>query len=280
MRIYLDTKDLINLIEKSFPCNTEDFDNKLRPNGYQLVISFANILEISAPLLHDRIGTKIMGLLNKIEKLPIIFIKADVIALELSEAIKAYEQSREYNHINPFVNSFDEVLISPPMSKYSLKRSLSETMFMMWNQSPDIFRGFNQYSIKLKNVLDEDRAVKKHPELRDHFFVAVARSLKMSKLAFPQQELSKLAQWIYESTSRCPSMRVRYEVYHKLRQNKTDTVKCGDIADFSHMDYLPYVDMITLDRRMATYAKRVCSDLRLDLRGKIYKSIQEILIHI
>lgn len=280
MRIYLDTKDLINLIEKSFPCSTENFDNKLRLNSHQLVISFANILEISAPLLHDSIETKVMGLLNKIEKLPITFIKAGVIAMELSEAIKAYEQSREYNHIKPFVNSFDEVLISPPMSKYSMKRSLSETMFVMWNQSPDIFKGFYKYSRKFKNVLDEDRAVKKHPELSEHFVVTVARSLKMSKLAFPQQELSKLAQWIYESTSRCPSVRVGYEVYHKLRQNKTDTAKCGDIADFSHVDYLPYVDMITLDRRMATYAKRVCSDLRLDFGSKIYKSIEEILIHI
>ena len=74
MRVYLDTKDLINIFEKSCPCNTDQFHNLLRDKGHQLILSFVNIMEISAPLLISQAKTNVMRLLNRIEEMPIKYI--------------------------------------------------------------------------------------------------------------------------------------------------------------------------------------------------------------
>jgi len=50
MYIYLDTKDLINLFEKSNSSEIEDFKDLLIEGSHKLVLSTANVFEISSPL--------------------------------------------------------------------------------------------------------------------------------------------------------------------------------------------------------------------------------------
>ena len=277
MKIFLDTRDIINLFEKNIPCSVEFFRNKMSSNGHQLVLSFASVMEIVAPLLQKNTSTSVMRLLNHIESVPVTFIKANTSQLELAEAIRSYCNGTEYCKIHPFVSSFAEVPIGHPENKHALKMSLSEVVFGLWTHSPDILKGFNKYHAEMIRVLNEDRTEEWPPSLGDHFAVVVARHLKKGKFEFPRSELRAFAQWIYDNPLRCPGFRLGYEVYHKLRYNKTDKAKTGDIADFSHVDYLPYVDMITLDRRMTTYTRQAWSALGVDYGSSLYNTAEDIL---
>ena len=51
-----------------------------------------------------------MSLLNKLEKMPIVYMHADSQGLELKEALNAFGNKREYLPVVPFVKRFDETL--------------------------------------------------------------------------------------------------------------------------------------------------------------------------
>lgn len=109
MKIYLDTKDLISIFEKSNPYTPEEFKNLLKSNGHELIISFLNVIELSRPLLNRSAETNVMRLLNFIQSLPIRFI-ANIVRSELIEAYKAFRDGREYEQTCPFVGRFDEAV--------------------------------------------------------------------------------------------------------------------------------------------------------------------------
>ena len=108
MRIYIDSKDIITLLEQSDPCTAEEFGDILRKGNHELVFSFVTIMEISEPLLHKEASTNVMRLLNQIEKLPHTFIHSSCITrLELEEGFRAFSSGNEYRDISPpFVNRF------------------------------------------------------------------------------------------------------------------------------------------------------------------------------
>src|SRR5437867_3439920 len=111
MLIYLDTKDLINILENSKPYSPNKFQAYLRRCGHALVVSFSHIREISAPLLESSTRNNVMTLLNRLETLPLRFINDGRIdLLELNEALNAFVEKREFSSINPFVNRFDETI--------------------------------------------------------------------------------------------------------------------------------------------------------------------------
>ena len=74
MRIYLDTKDLIEIIEKSKPIHPKNLEKKMREKNCELVISNTLILELSEPLQHKSKMTNVMSNINQLEKFPHIFI--------------------------------------------------------------------------------------------------------------------------------------------------------------------------------------------------------------
>lgn len=111
MHIYLDTKDLINILERSDPYTIDQLEYHLRQGGHKLVLSVYTVIELSAPLSHPTSKTNVMRLLNRLEKMPLCFIHASAIPhLELEEALQAFSTGREYRSIFPFVKRFDETV--------------------------------------------------------------------------------------------------------------------------------------------------------------------------
>ena len=90
MRIYLDTKDLINIFERVIPCGSDEFGHLLRENGHELILSYLNVMEIPAPLVQKNSATNVMRLLNRIERSPIRYI-SKIFQLELKEGYRAFK---------------------------------------------------------------------------------------------------------------------------------------------------------------------------------------------
>jgi len=143
-------------------------------------------------------------------------------------------------------------------------------------QSGDIFSGFDRYLNPFKNVLTEDRSLNPVPNMMDHFTVSINRSLTLSRLKPPRMGAATFAKWIYDSPVRCQAVRISYETYHSLRSNKTDTAKKGDIGDLSHVEILPYVDFMVLERRMRTYLRQACKKIGLDFDKKICTDVRDL----
>jgi hypothetical protein len=93
----------------------------------------------------------------------------------------------------------------------------------------------------------------------------------------PHGDASAFAEWIYADASRCPSQRLGYEVWHKMVRNINDIPHASDLEDFEHISCLPYVDILTLDRRMHGYVSQVSKALSTDYDRKIFRSAKEAL---
>lgn len=279
MRIYLDSKDIIKLLEQSDPCTTKEFDNFLRNGHHELVLSFITIMEISEPLFHKNASTNVMWLLNQIEKFPHTFIHSSIITrLELEEAYRAFSSGNEYQDISPpFVDRFDVTvdLEGNPATKQYIKYPLAETVWDLFSFGG--LGGLNKYAEKLRETFKADRALNPKPSLKKNFANMVERNIKLYNLKIPLKEVTSVANWIYSKPSRCPSERLGYELWHKMVKNITDIPDDSDLEDFQNIGSLPYVDVMTLDRRMQGYVCQVAKGLSVEYDKKIFKNTKEVL---
>jgi len=254
--VYLDTKDLINVLERSEPVSPEELSSTLREADAQLALSFITVAEMSAPLLKQSARTNVMSLLNQLEALPHRFLAdCHVERLELEEAVEAYSSGREYSPIDPFVRRFDYTipLKGSPATAVCVNYSIAETIWDLWRNKPALFNGYATHYGAYQAVLAQDRALADPPTLRANFPSAVQRAIELHGVRTFDVEIQKLGEWIYSSPSRCPAKRLTYEVWHRLRSNITDKPKPSDMSDFNHLFALPYVDAATLDNRMLGY---------------------------
>jgi hypothetical protein len=278
MLIYLDARDLINIFEKSNPCSADQFDKILREGDHQLVYSWLNITEISEPLLHTKAKTNVMALLNRVEETPHIYIHSSrVPRLELESAVKAYVNGEEYDGIDPYVQRFDYTvdLNAQPSTKDYLNYPLAE---IVWDlHCFGALGGLDRYAKRLKQTFAEDRALSPKPSLKKHFSTMIERNLKLHHVARPNGDINSFAKWIYSNPARCPSQRLGYEVWHKMIKNVDDEPTPSDMEDFCHIDCLPYVDFLTLDKRMRGYVSQACKAMQTNHAEKVCKNSKEIV---
>lgn len=280
MLVFLDTKDLIDLLEHARPCSVDAFEQVLRKGGHELVISWSNVHEISRPLVEPNSKTLVTKLLNRIEELPIRYIREGTLRRdELMEARAAFLEKREYRQIFPFVRRFDEACTpeGDPATRMYLNFGLAETVFTIYGANPSVLRQPPQHGSALRTLFAFDRAVKRYPSLSKHFVEVVRKHLLQWKLLPLADDLVAFARWIYQNPSRCPSTRLAYEVFHALRINIGDTPKDGDIPDFANLLCAPYVDVITLDGRIRDYVRRVSSRIMPGCANRVCEDLMEVL---
>lgn len=278
LKVYLDSKDLIGTVERGYPSAYEQLADALRGGGHELVLSFVTVMEISAPLVCGRVDTNVTGLLNRIERLPITYI-AKIRTLELREAYDAFRAGRECAAIAPFVNRFDYTLegSGPPPTHLYLRFGLAEAVFTLWQEQPDLFRGFADWGDPARARVAADRQLTNKPSLRQNFVRVIGRQAQTHQVAVHQDDLEAFAHWVYDVSTRCPAVRVIYEAQHLLIKNASDIPKDGDIGDFSHMAALPYVDLMTMDRRACTYARQAFRAAGLPYDSRILSDVGDLI---
>jgi hypothetical protein len=82
MRILLDSKDLINVLEKGRPVSIARLESALRAGNHQLVLSYVNVTELVAPLQFGREFTDIRSILVAVEDLPVVKIHQAIVAFD------------------------------------------------------------------------------------------------------------------------------------------------------------------------------------------------------
>lgn len=277
MKVCLDAKDLISILQVGQPCTANQFAQYLIQHGCQLAVSSYTIMELSAPLLYPSSKTNVMKLLNDLAGLPIAYVHADIRGLELREALDAFSSGREYQHISPFVKRFDESLdlSAKPGTYQFINYSLSEIVWDLYAQGR--LMGMDHYAKQMKEYVAADRDIKRPPSLKSHFAKVVERNLRDDGILCPEVPINNFSDWVYDNPDRCPSIRLSYEVWHQIVKNKGDRLRDSDMEDFQHLICLPYVDFITLDRRMHRYVSQAAKRIGMHCSTRMFMSAEEVL---
>jgi hypothetical protein len=280
MRVFLDTRDLIPLLERRDPCDAKTFAGLLERGGHQLVLTQTVVFELSAPIVQPATPTVVTRLLNDLESIPLTYLGAgQILPGELREAVRAFSRGDEYSWLGPFHDRFDASIPTSgpaPTSSY-LRHGLAETVLTISQEAPDLFRREGLPLAQLRTVLESDRAITNPPTLSDNFREKIRRDLQGYGVAAPGTSIPDLADWIYASPARCPGLRLAYEVYHQIRRNIEDAPEISDFADFAHVLCLPYLHLATLDRRMATYVHQASRLWAPAQRPTVVRSTTEVI---
>ena len=277
MKLFLDSWILISLLDGRGSPGLDEVRDRLCAKGHQLAVSPTLVFELAAPLSALSTETNVMRRLIDLESLPTAYLADGQIARrELVSAIQAFGDCREYVPVDPYVERFDAAIPlhgSTPTAIY-LHHSLPETVLTIWQEAPEFFRDPIE---QLRARIEADRKVPKPPSLAMNFREKLRRDLRLYELREPEGGVDAFADWIYERPDRCPGTRLNYEVYHHLRRNVGDQPEASDFGDFAHVRCTPYVDLMTLDRRMADYVRRSGQGWRDDPARRLRHDLSAIL---
>jgi hypothetical protein len=255
-KVYFDSRDLIRLISRDEPMCPHDFGALLNASGWELVYSFPNICEsmLTEEILESRRRLQVL------DQIPHTFILAlpPTTCLEFRAADIAFANNTEPEGIANFMDHWHQTYRYPGQPNYQdflVNYHLVDQVLPLVMNNPDLFRNLQRRAFSLQLAVDEDRnapnAVRRN---RARFEGGVRRLLRKCRIQ-ERHYIREFARWIRNDPRRCPGWRIFHETYLEFCSNIGDRVDEGDIRDFSHVACLPYVDAITLDRRMAGYCR-------------------------
>src|ERR1700738_619603 len=104
MRLLLDSRDLIDLVEHGRPVSVPNFDRYLRGGNHAIVLSCANVRELAGPLAVVGDFLRIRPSLQSLEQLPHTYIReAPIPAYEIRAALEAFNAGPAYLDCNVYV---------------------------------------------------------------------------------------------------------------------------------------------------------------------------------
>jgi hypothetical protein len=265
MRILLDSRDLINLVERGQPISTTEFDAYLRSNNHQIVLCFTNVKEFAGALGEGKDFLELRPLLQSLESLPHICLKESaVIAVEIGAAVAAFNASTEYQGRSPYVRRWDYTLGGEePVSANWVNVRIDEIVFDINRTRPDVFRPPAHHRRPFQRLFADDRVLLRAGKLppKQHFLVSMRKHAASHHVQLPVGHEDEFAAWVYANPNRCPGLRLGHEVYRALLANYADIPETNDIFDIALVYAVPHVDAGTLDRRMRDYVNRASRKL-------------------
>ncbi len=279
MLVYLDTKDLIEVLDRPRGTSADELEDVLRSGAHKLVVTLFGVLELSRLFFRRDAPTIVSALLNRLEKMPLRFLhEVRIPDLEILEADRAFRAGREYEAVAPpFVDRFDEVVPreGPPATRLFINMGIAETVWRIREGKPSVLEPQVAAATAFRNMIFADRALVEHPSPEAAFTTMLRRSATDRSLPIPEANLDSLAGWIYQQPRRCPAVRLGYELVHEIRRNVTDRVEDSDIADFVHAKNVPYIDLMSLDRRMRNYVTQVSRRLGLGFENRLVPNVHD-----
>jgi hypothetical protein len=293
MLIYPDSSDLINLCRGKSAVGLAELALKLEANSHRVVLSLDTVIELAAPLRNGLL-LEVRKDLNQLEQLPLVFVNEGRIAnLEIEEAIRAFEQHREYSStaVDPFARRLADAIdifgarqfitngrMRVP-TEMLVNYGIAETVLYAWRSDPlafDVQRRREQAWIQL---MDNDRSMAVIPDLADHFATAMARNLPLRRIRSPGVGTEKFASWVYESPSRCPGVRLVYETQHRLRRDAKTRPRASDLIDLSRIHAVPYVDFFVTDSAMMMYCRQAAAEIGASY-PQLFGDLQAVISHL
>ena len=282
MRILLDAKDLINVVEHSNPVKPSEFDSWLRTRDAELVYSLVNIRGLAAPLaLGSSFLPQVKDYLDRLESLPHCFVASGIDLLELQRALDCFGAGKEYAAINPYVPRFDYVFppfVNPGKLYYPMRDSVVD----LWRACPNVFQAQPTYH-KLQALgmsMDRDRmAARQSSSEPPSEWIVEILTLKMN---VEEERAMQVASWIAANPLRCPAMWLARAVGFSMSQNQSYAARKDDTFDMAEVWTIPYTEAATVDRCMLDLFSRArrnlgCKGSSAGPPAKVYRSLSELM---
>ena len=262
MRILLDSRDLINLLEHGRPVGVQKFEAYLRAADHQVVLTFTNVRELAGPLARGAEFMRLRPTLQSLDGLPHVCLKeATIVAIEIQRGVDAFNRGTEYEGCSPYVPRWDYILMALPGGQQSatenwLNFPLDEMIYYINRTRPDVFAPPADHHLeRLQMQLQKDRELLRAGQApaRQHFIRSVKNHAATNRISLPKGREDEFAEWVYARADRCPGLRLNHEMYRTLMANYTDIPEAADFSDLAHVFAIPYVDAVTLDNRMRHY---------------------------
>jgi len=283
VRILLDAKDLINVVEHSKPVKLSELDDWLRARNARLVYSLGNIRGLAAPLAIDSSHLpRIKEYIGQLEGLPHCFIGSDINLIELRSALRCFEASKEYEPVNPFVPRFDYVFprfANPKKLYYPMWDSVPD----LWRACPHIFKPQHKFHEILAFAMSIDREKPVARRLPVEVPAETIIETLMDKMSVTKERATEVASWINDGGPfRCPAMWLARALGSAMSQNRTYSARRDDTFDMAEMWAIPYVEAATVDRTMLDWFSRARRNIErkggmVNESPRVFKSLQDLM---
>src|SRR5258708_183480 len=290
MHILPDSRDLIDLTERSCPVAAAEFGEYLNRHNHLIVLSFTNIRELAGPLARGGNFLQIRRLLQSLEAMAHTYLReVNIIGLEIESAVHAFGNGTECEPISVYVNRWDRTLMMPRGQMQSVFDNivglrLDDLVYIAYRARPEIFAPPEQHLPMLIRHFEEDRQRLRAGQAipREHFVNAFKRHAASHHVDLPNSREDECAEWVYANPNRCPGMRLHHETYRELMMNYANVPEVGDFSDLAHVFAVPYVDAATLDRRMRNYCSQASRRLAglpfcVDYRQRLYRDLEDVM---
>lgn len=287
VRVFLDSKDLINLFRKSIPMSVADARAWFEAREATLVLSQSSVSEFVPVDETDKL--RIRAELQELEKFPVAYIRlADIHRLELTAAVEAFDTGGIPQPLDPYVSHFWRTFWDPEQTNFQdilftqeierrVNFRLHDQVLMLWTD-PVNFQNKPWLTVHVQSILDDIRADTR--TAREKFEAAVPDALKACgcvPAAIPGFE-----GLLRSRPSVAPGWRLHYEVLQEWAANTTDNAKDGDLHDIVHLCAVPYLEYATLDRRFVDYVSRSAKRLRqidtsINYDSRIFRSFGDLM---
>jgi hypothetical protein len=254
VRILLDAKDLINVVERSKPVKLEELDAWLRTRGSSVVYSLCNVRGLAGPIGIDPVHIpRIKTYLDELEELPHCYISAYIDLMELRSAVRCFKADTEYRPIDPYVLRFDQVF--PPFADAARETyQFSDVVHDLWRACPHIFEPQPKAHKLQALAMATDR---QKPRIKGS---ALAKSPSdpiyetlVSKLSVTPEQATEIVKWVSTKPSRCPGLWLIRAVGAAMSQDRSYRARKDDIFDMAEMITIPYAEAATVDRTTLHY---------------------------
>ena len=165
MRILLDSRDLINVLEQKSQVSVADLDAYLCRGNHQIILCFSNIRELVSPLSDGMSYLDLRPHLQALERLRHTYMKeVGIVAIELQTAVDAFNAGTEYVSPSPYVNRWDQTLGSLPTNRrpatdYLVNVSLDNLVFWTYIGNRPAFAPPRQHLPQLRKIIEDDRVL-------------------------------------------------------------------------------------------------------------------------
>ncbi len=289
-RLLLDASDIIDVVEHSRPVTVDALESFLQSQKGTLVLTLTNVLEFVRPIVDDGDFLRFRPLLQRLERLPVTYLRnAHIPMQELKGAVEAFLSGTECKPIKPYVRRWEQTAQLPGTSVCDrlVGLRIDEAVYMIWKTNPDAIRGPAKAGPRLRALVAADRRLVRANQVRSarNFANSVRRYLQRSALygfECPEDRIQGLAEWIYSDAGRCPGLRLHHDLYHQMLTDVRDTPKDSDLCDHSQASCLPYVEVVSVDKRIAHHLTQVCRRLEkitpgLEYSNRIHAGLAKLL---
>jgi hypothetical protein len=261
-RLFLDTRDLISLIEKSEPLSVAQLARRLQHVHGRVVLVYTTVAELVPQTEFQKADRgRVREIMKLLEQLPLSYMRSPEISRhEFRAAIDAFESGKPVQRVDPYVDQWWETFwkIPPdlmerlrPRGEINLLRSLP-----LWKQveilvvnNPEALRFGAIDQDEIRKVVEDDRQrLGTSRGSAKSFLAGVKNTFIRHQWPEPKGGIEAFSEFVRSNADVCPGWRISHDVYEEYRCNLSGSVTKNDIPDFSHILILPYVTHATLDR--------------------------------